>query len=299
MSEMLHAPYIQDMRLFNRLDESARETVKNDVLGKILKSCARRYKFIDFTEFDKTKGDITKFKHYTLLSESVNVLFSNYGDVAEIELIHSMFVKLHEGKKVFRNAFASKNAVGVMMYNTMLISIFEGCSYIISAMVDVDAKSGGGIEMAINHMHTTKSNLLIKNLKHINTNYDDLILLVDQTSSSDEMLLTEASVIGLVKGALNLITLGFKIIPAIRELLFLYFFARVKISDAAKVQANFLEANAARLEDSGDEKVAEKQRKIASTFNKIAQVFALEHDDAENNADKEMNKEPISDEVEL
>lgn len=296
--DRLFEAYIPDMRLFNRLDESAQAMTKNNVLSKLVKSCAARYKFIDFSEFDKSKGDVTKFKYYDTLSESLNLLFSTYKEVKEIALMMDLFQRLHENRKVFKESFLNKNAVGVMIYNTMLLSIFEGTSYIIAAMVDFVDKDGG-IDIVIQKMQGTKSKLMVKNLERIQKDYDELIKLVDESNIPGNRMLEAASVGKLVKGALSILTIGFKIIPAIRELLFMYYFARVKISDAAEIQAEFLKANAERLRSQGDDKVAAKQEKFAKFFSKIATKFAINHDKAENTATKEAENENLDDEISL
>jgi len=296
--EKTYIKYISDVRLFNNLNESARETTKNNILKKLVKSSADKYQFIDFTEFEKAKGDITKFKYYNTLSESINILYTNYKEVKEVEALHNLFVNLHNDKKVFVSAFANKNAVGIMMYNTIFYGLFEGTSYIISNMVEfVDRKAG--IDIVITKMRGTKSNIVMKNIMHISDKYQTFIELMNMTNDTDSRLLTEASVAATVRGALTIIKHSFEIIPNIRELLFMYYYTRIKISDAAEVQATFLEANAARLEDKGEVKAAAKQQKVAKFFNKIASKFAIAHDKGENEATKEYDSEEINDDIEL
>lgn len=296
--DRLHEAFVPDIRLFNRLDESAQAMSKNEILSKLIRSSASRYKYIDFTEFDKSKGDITKFKYYTTLSDSLNVLFSTYKEVKEIALMMEMFNQLHSNKKIFKESYLNKNAVGVMIYNTLLLSIFEGTSYIITAMAEFVNKEDG-MDIVIQQLHGTKSNVLMRNLERINKDFVSLVDLVKETNIPGNRMLTESAVGGLVRGAIAVLSVGFKIIPAIRELLFLYYFARVKISDTAQIQADFLEANALRLEDAGDEKIAKRQRKLAASFSKVASAFAVKHDNAENTANKEVNDENLDTDVDL
>ena len=89
------------------------------------------------------------------------------------------------------------------------------------------------------------------------------------------------------------------IIPFIRNIVYYFYYTKMKVSDYLEIQAELIEANANDLENSTDSdlteekkaKVAERQRKWAERLRKWANSFAIDHKQATNNAKKESDKD--------
>jgi hypothetical protein len=84
------------------------------------------------------------------------------------------------------------------------------------------------------------------------------------------------------------------IIPVIRELIYLFYLIRVKISDYFAIQADLLDMNAATVEhnttiDSKKRKeIVQRQVKTAASFRKISNFFEVKFKEAETKAMKEI-----------
>lgn len=89
------------------------------------------------------------------------------------------------------------------------------------------------------------------------------------------------------------------VIPFIRNMVYYFYYTKLKVSDYLEVQAELIEANANELENSSDSdmteekkaKVVEKQRKWADRLRKWSNMFAIDHKQATNNAKKEAEKD--------
>lgn len=89
------------------------------------------------------------------------------------------------------------------------------------------------------------------------------------------------------------------IIPFIRNVVYYFYYTKMKVSDYLEIQAELIEANANDLENSTDSdlseekkaKVAERQRKWADRLRRWANAFAIDHKQATNNAKKEADKD--------
>ena len=88
------------------------------------------------------------------------------------------------------------------------------------------------------------------------------------------------------------------IIPAIRKLVYVACYSRMKFSDYLEVQADLIEANANELQysDSGldedqKQKVIKKQLKVAEKFRKWSNIFSIDKKQSENNANKAISED--------
>lgn len=88
------------------------------------------------------------------------------------------------------------------------------------------------------------------------------------------------------------------IIPLIRNIIYNFYYAKMKFSDYLEVQADLIEANANELQysDSGldedqKQKVIKKQLKVAEKFRKWSNIFSIDKKQSENNANKAISED--------
>ena len=97
-----------------------------------------------------------------------------------------------------------------------------------------------------------------------------------------------------VASATALIVLASNIVPFVREIIYWIFRTKAKISNAADLQAEFLQLNIEILkENDGNEKIIAKQEKWLKRFQNIAKAFALESDKAQKDAKKDMDSDKV------
>lgn len=96
-------------------------------------------------------------------------------------------------------------------------------------------------------------------------------------------------------GITALVTIIRSIVPICRELAFVFYDIRVKVSTYFELQQKLLEANALRIRAEKStkdaEKVASRQLAIAKFFSKISNKFMFDYVPIKNKIEKEMKKE--------
>ena len=86
------------------------------------------------------------------------------------------------------------------------------------------------------------------------------------------------------------------IVPFIREMIYWIYKTKQKISDAAEIQAEFLETNIEILKSQDfnkNQKIISKQEKHIKRFRTIAKAFSLESDKAQRDAKKEISDDKV------
>ena len=147
-------------------------------------------------------------------------------------------------------------------------------------------------------MNKTKDHMLFDNLEKFNEAYRK-----GQVKSSMEYIMKENSrgfMGGLAIGGSVIAIAGLVtcIIPLIRELIFLFYYTRVRVSDYFELEANILQMNSYNIEknridldDDKRKKISSKQMKTADNFRSIANTIAIKNKDGEKKAVKEISRE--------
>ena len=312
----------------NVLDESAQNVLSDAVLGKMFELTVGKYSKIDFSDIERSRGDITKIKYYANLRECIDILLDIHTTTDKIPGVLAVSTALSNMlnlKKAFEHAFRIKNNVAVIIYNTVMYSIMEATSYLIATSVDF-VKSDSDTEFTVNLYTDSKQHMLIDQLVKFNKTVDDgsLIKFIKETENVTPDSLHEASVVGTLldkglekaiekvgsiasnknvrKGAIiaassaAVIWLACNIVPFIREMIYWIYKTRQKISDAAELQAEFLNTNIEilRSQNSDDnQKIISRQEKHIKRFKAIAKVFSIESDKAQRDAKKEISDDKV------
>ena len=312
----------------NVLNESVQSNLSDAVLGKMFELTVGKYSKIDFSDIERSRGDITKIKYYANLRECIDILLDIHSVSDKIPGILAVSVALSNMlnlKKAFEHAFRTKNNVAIIVYNTVMYSIMEATSYLIATSVDF-VKSDSDTEFNVNIYTDSKQHMLIEQLVKFNKTVEDgtLIKFIKETENITPDSLNEATVAGTLidKGISKAIELGAKawsnkgvrtgvkvaagagaiiwvacnIVPFIREMIYWIYKTRQKISDAAEIQAEFLETNIEILKSQDAEKnqkIISRQEKHIKRFRTIAKVFSIESDKAQRDAKKEISDDKV------
>lgn len=324
----------QQLDMFNFLNENAMNMVGNvlnenrqsglsdAVLGKMFELTVGKYSKIDFSVIERSRGDITKIKYYSNLRECIDILLDIHSvsdkipDVLPVSMALSNMLSL---KNSFERAFRTKNNVAIMIYNTIMYAIMEATSYLIATSVDF-IKESNSDEYTVNLYIESKQHLLIEQLVKFNKTVDDGSILkfmkesenvdaLQESTVSDAILTatlnkvkkyaTKENVVHMSKIAIGtgaIIWLACNIIPIIRELIYWIYRTKQKISDAAELQAEFLETNIEILKSQNNkdnQKIISKQEKAIKRFKTIAKTFSLESDKAQRDAKKEIMDDKV------
>ena len=312
----------------NVLEESVQNGLSDAVLGKMFELTIGKYSKIDFSDIERSRGDITKIKYYANLRECIDILLDIHSvsdKIPGVLPVSTALSNMLNLKKAFEHAFRTKNNVAIIIYNTVMYSIMEATSYLIATSVDF-VKNNSDTEFTVNLYTDSKQHMLIEQLVKFNKTIDDgsLIKFIKETENVTPDSLHEATVVGslidkglekaidvatnvwnkkgvktgvkVALGASALIWVACNIVPFIREMIYWIYKTRQKISDAAELQAEFLETNIEILKSQDSEKnqkIISKQEKHIKRFKAIARVFSIESDKAQRDAKKEISDDKV------
>lgn len=104
---------------------------------------------------------------------------------------------------------------------------------------------------------------------------------------------------GAIKGVSALVIKVF--IPFLRNMVYTFYYTKMKFADFLEIQADLIDANAADLENSSEEedgisdskrkKAVDKQRKTAEKLRKWANIFNIDRKESENKAKKQATED--------
>jgi hypothetical protein len=144
----------------------------------------------------------------------------------------------------------------------------------------------------------TKDHMVFDNLKKFNEAYRK-----GQINNAMEYVIKSNSKnlfgeLTFAAGAVGVIAILFCIVPILREMIFLFYYERVRMSEYFDMQADMLQINAYNVEhnrpdlDNTQKKnISAKQMKIAERFRKAANFIGIKMKESEKQATKELTKE--------
>jgi len=315
IDEFFDITHNETRKILMNVNEADQNQILASLTHKLYDNIVERVDDIDYGTIPNTKGDITKLENYAKLVqciETITQLLKEYKqDTSKnIDIVAEALNNIVDRKKLFERAFAYKVELPMIMYSTISLAIISSVSFIITSCIEfIKSPNQDTFDVELDHVALikTKENLLFTNLQKFNEScrkgqFDSGMEFVIKNNIKN---LTGAEV-GLVVGGLALIGILLNILPIMRELIFFFYYSRVRVSDYFDIQADLLQMNAHALsyntEKNQDEKkrIVAKQMKIVEMFRKIANKLAINHKQSEMNTTKEIvnnTKKYRSDEV--
>ncbi len=303
IDEFFDCNHNETRRILLAVDEADQNQVLASLTHKLYDNIVERVDDIDFGTIPDTKGDITKLENYPKLVqciETITALLKEYKqDTSKnIDIISEALGNIVDRKKLFERAFAYKVELPMIMYSTMSLSVVSSVSFIITSCIEfIKSPNQDTFDVELDKVALlkTKENLLFTNLQKFNEScrkgqFDNAMEFVIKNNIKN---LTGAEV-GLVIGGITLVGILLNIIPILRELIFFFYYSRVRVSDYFDIQADLLQMNAHSLEYNAEKDVEEKKRivakqmKIVELFRKISNKLAINNKQAEVSTTKEI-----------
>lgn len=292
------------------VNEADQGTILTALTSKLYDNIVSKVDDIDYGEIPSTKGDITKLSNYTKLNECIvllkNILKEFKQDTSPIDEVATALSNVSTNKDIFTRAYKFDCEVPIMMYNNVVLSIISGVSYMIATCIEfMKTPNQDTFQITLDKMAyaKTKNNMLYNNLKRFNKicKNGEFQKAMEHILQHKVKRLTEGAVAIAtgVLGALGIagiIAIITHIIPIIRELVFFFYYVRMRVSDFFDIQADLLQMNAYNVEnnetkDEADkERIISKQLKIVELFRKIANKISFTGRKAEVEATREINK---------
>lgn len=300
------------------LNEEQSNTVLTALTSKLYDYIVSKVDEIDYGEIPETKGDVTKLSNYDKLRDCIVVLkdiLKEYRqDTAPIDIISEALANLETRKDLFLRAFKTNVEVPVIVYNNTVLAVLESVSYMIATSIEfIKTPNTESFALVLDKVGyaKTKNCMLYNTLKKFNHSC--------KSGEMDKALnyIIDHKMKGYQEGAVGVlaaVTTGvlavLMIIPIIREMVFLFYYVRMRVSEFFDMQADLLQMNAHNLEQNKEidkterDKITSKQMGIVKRFREISNKIAFTVKKAEVNTSKEievstkaMNLKDISDSV--
>lgn len=296
----------RDTRLIlTAVDEDDQDKVLMSLTGKIYNNMIDKIDDIDFGDIPSTRGDITELPNYKKLCECITLMTQLLDRFKEskdsIDVVSEALHNIESRTAMWKKGFSLNLELPIVTYNTIVMAIIETTGFLVSMCVEfIKSPSQDTFNIIIDKSRATKSkqHLLFDNLKKFNTackngtvdNTMDYIMKSNVKNFAGFATGTSA-----VFGVVGIAGLLLVIIPILRELIFLFYYQRVRISDYFETQADLLEMNTYNIQNNNAaftkeerKSISNKQMAIATKFRKISDTIAIDAKSAEVKATKEI-----------
>lgn len=288
------------------VNEADQNVVMKSLSDKLYKHIVDKVDDIDFGTIPLSKGDITKIDNYEQLCDCINIMgdiLEQYRqDITPVQTVSLALQNMIDRTDLFTKAYKLNVEMPIIIYNTITMAIVSSVSFLISSCIEfIKLGSDQGYDIALNSvgLKKTRECVLFKDLEKFNNicNNGDFDKAMEYVISKNaEKNFTGFGMAFGVSSVAIILGILISIIPIIRELIFIFYWSRVKVSDYFEAQANLLIMNAYNIEnnlsteDKSKKEIANKQRKIADMFKKISNTIKVNVVTGEKKAQNEINK---------
>ena len=288
------------------MNEVDQNSILTALTSKLYDNIVSKVDDIDYGEIPATKGDITKLSNYNRLVECIellkNILKEFKQDTKPIDEIEVAISNVSTHKDTFMKAYKFDCELPIIMYNNTVLSIISAVSYMIATSIEfMKTPNQDNFQITLDKVSyaKTKNNMVYNNLKRFNKcvksgEFDKAMNHILQNRVKG---LGEAAAIGTfaaIGGVIGLVAIVANIIPILREMVFFFYYTRMRVSDFFDIQADLLQMNAYNVENDPNkdeeqkERIVSKQLKIVELFRKIANKIAFTGKKAEVETTKEI-----------
>ena len=289
------------------MNEADQNSVLTALTSKLYDNIVAKVDDIDYGEIPSTKGDVTKLSNYAKLKECIdllrNILREYKQDTVPIDAVALALANIESRKDMFGRAFRMDVELPIIMYNNMVLAVINGVSYMIATCIEfIKTPNKDTFQISLNKVAfaKTKSNLMYNNLKRFNKCCEkrDFDKSMDHIIKEFVKIHEGAAITGFlasVGGKWAIAALLLMIIPFLREIVFFFYFVRMRVSEFFDLQADLLQMNAynvesnATIDDSKKQKIVSGQLKVVEFFRKIANKFSINSKKAEVETEKEIS----------
>ena len=291
-------------KVLTHLNEAGQNTVLMNLTSKLYDKIVSKCDDIDYGEIPATKGDITKLSKYNDMKETISIMhdiLKEYNqDTGPVDELSVALSNVEARKDLFERAYRYNSELPIAMYCNVVLGIITGISYMIATSIEFIKDPGTeSFRVALDKMSyaKTKDHMIYSTLKSFNKTCSNKDF--DRAMEAVLKASTKNFTGGVVLGGIAIGILGviLVLIPVLRELIFLFYYTRMRISDFFDIQADLLQANAYALESNTtlnkteQKKVMAKQLKTVEHFRKISNAFAIEIKKAEVASAKEKRQD--------
>ena len=304
------------------MNEADQNSVLTSLTSKLYDNIVSKVDDIDYGDIPASKGDITALPHHYKLRQCIDllrdILKEFKQDTAPIDTVALALANVESHKDLFSRAFKMDAELPIIMYNNVVLTIIDAVSYMIATSIEfMKTPNRDSFQITLDKVAfaKTKSNMLYNNLKRFNKSCEskDFDKAMEHILQNKIKRISEGAAISVVSGfaiAGAAILLILNIIPILREMVFFFYYTRMRVSDFFDIQADLLQMNAYNIEndssktDEQKERIVSKQLKIVELFRKMSNKISINSKKAEvettkeiTNSNKKMKINDVTDEL--
>lgn len=293
----------KDKKAVMAMTEADLAPVSNNLVSALYKSAINK-SHIDFEDIPATKGDITKYKGYIDMMKCLDtvdgIARQSNVTIEETEVVRKAVGNIVALRDVYTKGYALDNDFIMLQYSALTALCIEATSGIIASFVDY-VKTPDDVKFKIINGKTSPTQTSIDSLKKFNASVAS-----GEYAKVCNVVLKNGNAVGIVKENAIIITAAIltslvAVVALLRQIVFKFFYMRMKLSDYLKMQAMFLEMNRANIEakESGvpaakKKQVIKKQAELATKLSKMADKLKVESNDVNRTATRELKNENTS-----
>ncbi|MDD3172198.1 MAG: hypothetical protein PHF63_00790 [Herbinix sp.] len=259
-----NATYKEKQKIYC-MEQAELENIDNAMMKTLYDSILKKSR-IDFENIPNSKGDITAYSGYGPMMSTLDIIkrLLSVSSVSSSEImeVENCIINLKNMKPVFERGFKMNNSFVQLLYCSMVASCIESTSLLSSAYIDfVKFPINGSFKLKI--AKENFSYVAFDSIKQFNKSVASGSM-TKALKASDIMVKESFIAVGGITAAVIIAVLS--VIPVLRELIFYFFYSKMKISEYLDYQKNLIELNETRIGKSSDikdrEKVIKKQNEM-------------------------------------
>ena len=263
-----------EKNMIRALESTEKAKLDNVMVSNLYKSTIDKA-HIDFDSIPETKGDITKYKGYPIMMETLTTIESlaskNNVKIDEIEVIRTAISHLRAYQGIYQDGFALRKSFIELQYNTLVLACVEATTSLVTSYMDY-LKRIDTIEFTIIKNRTNNGSHCIEILRQ----YNNSVKTGECQKFLNAIVKNKEGFVGMDTAMLGMVIAGgaLAIVPLLRELIFYFYYTRMKASEYLELQAMMLEINRTHIEsmNMNPKKKKEILKKQEQTMNKMLKL---------------------------
>lgn len=275
------------------LSEEAKIQVTDEVLTGMLRFITDKYNAIDFSEIEKSAGDISKFKYTNVLQENAKILIDIYDASADegakkyVEVaasVDKVIRHLQVNRTRYSNLYKSGNGMVQLLYTSLVAACIYSLGILVSNTIRfVTTEQTTECQVLYDEIPGTIKHVHIKNILAAANSIETFEQLLATYDSPKGRAIQESVTLATVALATAGVAVGLMLIPKvialIREIIYSVYFNRVRVSEMLSVQIDLINTNIESLERGrGNKKVIARQKKIVDKLTKWKNRVSIKAD---------------------
>jgi len=283
------------------LNEDEKSLLADKLVTKLFNDIKNKALDVDFSVPEHTKGDIHKLKEYKTITDGIRFIDSliindKDADMQIRETVNALkgtITILEKYREKFMTGFRTSNMLLVYLYDSLVISLIEGTSIVISEAIEVTTDQLGIYKAQIKK---DRKKPLMSN------NYINALLKVNDMESNGKLgasitnaLRKNESVLSISLGIFG----GFiLLLSIIRGVVYMYFHTRVMIAKKLETVKTLLEMNLVTINGRDAKVIKSKQEKWVKRLGELSEKINIDSSQSQSKSSSDLehnNKEIVND----